>query len=309
VQASIAIDNARLTEALRTEQLRLRESEHAFRLTFEAAPVGMSVLDLRDKPGSFLRVNDAMCRMLGYTSEQLLALSFAEITHPDDLDDGFAAMQRAMSGAEDSYRTEKRYVRADGRPVWVSLSTSVVRDAEGEALYSITQFEDISDRRRAHLELTRLARLDPLTGLLNRTSLLECVDEAIAHARRHGQPGALLFCDLDKFKPVNDEHGHAVGDQVLAVVARRLESQVRAGDTTARFGGDEFVIVAENLVGQELDELIERLRSAVAAPIEINGTLFSVAMTIGHVSIDPEAADNPAELLQSADAEMYRLKP
>ena len=309
VQAALAIDNARLTEALHTEQRLLQASETAFRLAFEAAPVGMSVFDMRDEPGRFLRVNNAMCRMLGYSRDELLATSFVTITHAEHRDDDVSAIQRAMDGKQQSYRTEKRYLRSDGEPVWVSVNTSVVRDANGAALFGITQFEDIGDRRKAHLELARRARVDPLTGLLNRASMLERVDAAIATARRTGCPGALLFCDLDGFKPVNDTHGHAVGDRLLAVIARRLESEVRGDDTAARFGGDEFVVVANALGDGDLDDLEQRLRGAVAAPIDINGTLISVTMTIGHVSIDPIGPHSPAALLESADAAMYRLKP
>jgi diguanylate cyclase (GGDEF)-like protein/PAS domain S-box-containing protein len=309
VQAALAIDNARLTEALHTEQRRLQTSEAAFRLTFEAAPVGMAVVDMRDDPGRFLRVNNAMCRMIGYRRDELLATSFAAITHPDHRHDDLSTLQLIMAGQQQIYRTEKRYVRSDGAPIWVSLNTSVVRDADGAALFAITQLEDIGDRREAHLELARSARVDPLTGLLNRSSLLERVDDAIAGARRTGRPGALLFCDLDGFKPVNDTHGHAVGDRMLAVIAKRLESQVRSDDTAARFGGDEFVVVANALGDGELEDLERRLRDVVAAPVDINGVLISVTMTIGHVWIDPDGADSPAALLESADAAMYRLKP
>lgn len=309
VQAALALDNARLTEALHAEQRLLQASEAAFRLTFEAAPVGMSVFDMRDEPGRFLRVNTAMCRMLGYSRDELLATSFAAITHPEHRDDDLSALRRAMDGKQQGYRTEKRYLRSDGEPIWVSINTSVVRDADGAALFAITQVEDIGDRRKAHLELAQRARVDPLTGLLNRSSLLERVDSAIATARQTGSPGALLFCDLDGFKPVNDTHGHAVGDRLLAVIARRLESQVRGDDTAARFGGDEFVVVANGLGDGELDDLERRLREAVAQPVDINGTLITVTMTIGHVSIEPIGDHDPAALLESADAAMYRLKP
>ncbi|MBA3233931.1 MAG: diguanylate cyclase [Propionibacteriales bacterium] len=309
VQASIAIDNARLTDALRREQGRLEASEQAFRLAFEAAPMGMSVVDMRDDPGRFLRVNAALCRLLGYSREKLLASSLRDISHADRRDDDVTAIQRAIDGKQDSYCTEKRYSKADGESIWLSLNTSVVRDGDGRALYGITQLEDISDRRKAHLELVQRARIDPLTGLLNRSSLLERVDEAIVKAQHTGRPGALLFCDLDGFKPVNDQHGHCIGDQVLAVVARRLESQVRAGDTAARFGGDEFVVVADGLAGSSLDELVSRLRSAVARPIHAGDIDLSVSMTVGQVAIAPDGTDSPAELLAEADAAMYLLKP
>ncbi|MGZ4589989.1 MAG: diguanylate cyclase domain-containing protein [Actinomycetes bacterium] len=308
-QAAVAIDNARLTDALRAEQSRLQASAHAFQLAFEAAPVGMSVIDLQEQPGRFLRVNAAMCRMLGHTRDELLTKSYTDVTHPDDRAADTAAIQQAIAGLQDTYRTEKRYVRADGGLVWVSINTSVVRDEAGQALYGITQFEDIGERRRAHLELTRRASRDPLTGLLNRAALLDRLDQAIELAGRTGQPGALLFCDLDGFKPVNDNHGHAVGDQVLAVVARRLEAQVRIGDTAARFGGDEFVVVADRLSQPELTDLVDRLRAAVAAPVHVAGTTVHVAMTVGHVAIAAHDCDPAARLLERADAAMYRLKP
>jgi diguanylate cyclase (GGDEF)-like protein/PAS domain S-box-containing protein len=308
VQAAIAIDNARLTEALRAEERQLAASERAFRAAFESAPVGMSLLDLRDRPGRYLRVNDAMCRILGYTAEQLLDTAYADITHPDDRREDDAAMARALAGTQDIHRVEKRYLRADGEWVWVSLNTSVVRDSEGRALYGITQFEDISARHHAHLELTRRARLDPLTGLPNRTSLHERVEQSLITAAKSGRPGAVLFCDLDRFKPVNDTHGHKIGDRVLGVVARRLETQVRSGDTAARFGGDEFVIVADGISGVELDHLVERLQVAVARPIDIDGIAVSISMTVGRIAVPTDGGTTSDGLIDRADAAMYRLK-
>jgi diguanylate cyclase (GGDEF)-like protein len=217
-------------------------------------------------------------------------------------------MAQAIAGRQDVHRAEKRYRRADGEWVWVSLSTSVVRDAAGQALYGISQFEDVSDRRRVHQELTRRARFDPLTGLLNRTSLHERVAESIEVAQRTGREGALLFCDLDRFKPVNDTYGHAVGDRVLGVVARRLETHVRAGDTAARYGGDEFVLVADALAGDELDSLIERLRRAVARPVEVDGIVVTVEMSVGRVAIPVDGSATADRLIDAADAAMYRAK-
>ena len=119
----------------------------------------------------------------------------------------------------------------------------------------------------------------------------------------------MLFCDLDAFKPVNDTLGHAFGDQVLAVVARRLESQVRAGDTTARFGGDEFVIVTDDLSDDEMADLVERLQAAVAAPIDIAGTPVELAVTVGRVRVTGAPGETPDGLIAAADADMYLRKP
>lgn len=303
VQAGIAIDNARLAE-------RLRASEESFRVAFENAPVGMSIIDFAPgTAGRFLRVNEAMSRLLGYSRRELGNLSVRDITHAGDQPADEDVARRVIAGEIDRYQRDKRYVRADGRVVWVSLNTSVVRDSAGTALYGITQFEDISSRRAEHLELTRRARLDPLTGLLNRAELASRVESSIAEARSSGHPGALLFCDLDAFKPVNDNHGHAVGDQVLAIIARRLEGQLRGRDTVARFGGDEFVVVADDLSGIMLADTVARLREAVAAPMDVAGTMIELSVTIGTVDITGALDEDADSLLTAADLDMYLRKP
>jgi diguanylate cyclase (GGDEF)-like protein/PAS domain S-box-containing protein len=301
-QAGIAIDNARLAE-------RLKASEESFRLAFENAPVGMSIVDFSpDRVGRFLRVNEAMCRMLGYSRRELQDRSIGDITHPDHRDADQDVISRAISGEIDRYQLEKRYIRADGQPVWVSLRTSVVRDSTGAALFGISQFEDVSDRRAEHQELTRRARVDPLTGLLNRFSLGDRVEEAIAEAKATKKPGTLLFCDLDSFKPVNDTHGHAVGDQVLAIVARRLEAQVRSRDTVARFGGDEFVVVADDLGEPELTDLVGRLQETVAAPIDVAGAVIELSVTVGTVPVHGGRDETADSLVAAADVDMYLRK-
>jgi diguanylate cyclase (GGDEF)-like protein/PAS domain S-box-containing protein len=302
VQAGIAIDNARLAE-------RLRASEEAFRLAFESAPFGMSLIDL--SPGStgrFMRVNEAMCRMLGYSRRELEASEISAITHPDDHAGDLDVIARVQAGESDTYQLEKRYLRADGQPVWVSLQTSVVRDASGASMFGVSQFEDISDRRAERLELSRRARLDSLTGLLNRSELAPRVESSIEAARISGRPGAFLFCDLDDFKPVNDSHGHAVGDQVLTIIAKRLQSQLRGRDTVARFGGDEFVIVTEDLEGDMLDDLVRRLSDAVRAPIDVAGVTFELSVTTGTAVVTGAPGETPDGLIAAADSDMYARK-
>ena len=166
-QAGIAVDNARLAE-------RLRASEESFRLAFDGAAVAMTMtsLDPRD-PGRFLRVNRAMCELVGYSAQELTAMTFADITHPDDLPVSLAALDAAVTGAALADREEKRYVRRDGSAVWVAITSSVIRLESGENLHAITQVEDITTRRAAEAELSRRANQDPLTGLLNRTGLHE----------------------------------------------------------------------------------------------------------------------------------------
>jgi diguanylate cyclase (GGDEF)-like protein/PAS domain S-box-containing protein len=302
-QAGIAIDNARL-------MARVRASEESFRIAFENAPIGMSLVDLSPEgAGRFLRVNEAMSRMTGHSRRHLETLSIRDLTHPADRGSDAEVIRAAQAGEIDRYQLEKRYLHADGHHVWVSLQTSVVRDGAGIALYGISQFEDIGDRRAEHQELTRRARIDPLTGLLNRSALTERVQGAVDAARRTGRLGAVLFCDLDDFKPVNDTLGHAFGDQVLAIIAHRLEAQVRTGDTIARFGGDEFVVVTDDLGDAEMLDLVERLQAAVSAPVDVGGVPVTLAVTVGRTRVTGHANETPDGLVAAADVDMYLRKP
>jgi len=290
------------------EQDRLRASEQSFRLAFDGAGVGMTMIGLLGPDqGRFLRVNPAMCRITGYTAPELTGRRFLDITHPDDAAASEAAMERSLAGEDAVYRTEKRYVRADGSPVWVWVNTSVVRDASGEPLYAISQVEDISARKAAVQELTHRAFHDPLTGLPNRVLLRDRLSTAVERIRRTGRPGSVLFCDLDGFKRVNDELGHQAGDEVLVKVARRLAEVVRAGDTVARLGGDEFVILAEDVTPREVSALAERIRTAVAEPMSHSGREVFVTVSIGIAEIT-EAVTGPDQLLGQADAAMYQVK-
>lgn len=299
-QAGIAIDNARLTE-------RLQASEEAFRLAFEGAGNGMALLTLSAPDrGRYIRVNPALCTMVGRTQEEMLASHFVDITHPEDRDRDIAAMRSVAAGAMDVYHVEKRYIHSDGHTVWVAATSSVVQDADGGAHYLIVQIEEIGHRRAVREELTHRAGHDDLTGLPNRRTLLERLTGAVAAAGVSGRSGALLFCDLDGFKDINDSHGHSVGDRVLVVVAQRLVGASRQSHTVARLGGDEFVVLAENMAYAATQELADRLRRSVAEPIVVEGVVVRLTVSIGCASID-EHCDADA-IMSTADGEMYQQK-
>ena len=300
VQAGIAIDNARLTE-------ELYASEEAFRLAFEGTGTGMSMVSLDDAdPGRFRRVNDAMCTITGYTADELTARTVSDITHPDDRESDQVALAKGISGEQDVYRTEKRYIRADGSLVWVSITASVIRTSGGRMLYGITQVEDISARKVSEAELVHRAAHDPLTGLSNRLTLTNRLADAIDGARAGGEPGAVIFCDLDGFKTVNDLHGHGVGDKVLQVVAARLAEQVRPGDLVARLGGDEFVVVAERVSAEDVERLAKRLEEAVAAPIAVGAVTCMLTVSIGTARLTGTA--EVSDLMRTADIAMFAAK-
>jgi diguanylate cyclase (GGDEF)-like protein/PAS domain S-box-containing protein len=301
-QAGIAIDNARLTE-------QLNVSEQSFRLAFEGAGIGMTMISLdAADPGRFLRVNEAMCRITGYSAEELTSRTYVDITHPEDRGQDGTAMTNALTGGEfDVYRAEKRYVRRDGSLVWVAITTTVVRTSSGDLLHGITQVEDITARHAAEQELRHRAAHDPLTGLANRATLMTRLREAVTaeHGAERGT-GSLLFCDLDDFKSVNDSFGHDVGDEVLRVVAQRLADQVRARDTTvARLGGDEFVVLAVGLDVEDAERLADKIQQAIARPISVGPLTILSTVSIGLTALHGRDA---VRLLKDADGAMYRAK-
>ncbi len=171
--------------------------------------------------------------------------------------------------------TEKRYVRADGRLVWVSLSLSPVRDEAGNTLYLISQMQDVTERKRTEAKLAHQAMHDPLTGLPNRTLFTDRMQLAKARLERGGSL-ALLFCDLDDFKAVNDSFGHEAGDRILMQVADRLRSILRPSDTVSRFGGDEFALLCEGVEAEAAERIASRIAEAFSAPFAIDGNEVSL---------------------------------
>ena len=230
--------------------------------------------------GRFQRVNRALCELTGYPRDELVGKTFGEITHPDDVDANLDALRDLIEGERYGYRTEKRYIHADGHALWVSLNLSPIYDGEdGAPSYLIAQIEDVSDRKESEERLTRQALHDSLTGLPNRTLFSDRV--RMASARRGIRGFAIIYLDLDGFKLVNDTLGHAAGDQVLIEVGRRLERLLRVGDTLARLGGDEFALLCEEVSDEEVRAIADRVIEAMAEPIELQERAITQAASIG----------------------------
>jgi diguanylate cyclase (GGDEF)-like protein len=167
---------------------------------------------------------------------------------------------------------------------------------------------DIRERKAFETMLARQALHDPLTGLANRTLLVERVERALARARRRPGEAALLFLDLDHFKVINDSLGHAAGDRLLCLVAEQLTSLVRPADTVARFGGDEFVVLCDDFTDERGPIAVaERIAARLRAPFPVAGTEVVVSASIGVAFVDTETTDADA-LLRDADSAMYRAK-
>jgi diguanylate cyclase (GGDEF)-like protein len=184
---------------------------------------------------------------------------------------------------------------------------SLARDEDGAPAWFVAQVQDVTDARAAEQRLRHRALHDPLTGLPNRDLLMDHLSHALARASRSGTGVAVLFCDLDRFKEVNDTYGHEAGDALLTTVGNRLRDAVRPGDTVARLGGDEFVVVTEGLHDASVViGLAKRLRAELLQPIDIGPARVLVGASIGMAVAGPE--DDARSVLREADAAMYRAK-
>jgi len=284
------------------------EAQRHFDAAFDGSRVGMAVFN---PDGEYVRVNDALCAMLGRRREELIGHRDSELTHPDDRDMVADSAWRILRGEARAASHEQRFVRPDGTIVTVLAHATFLRDADDRPLSWVCQFVDITARREAEdasrrqqAELTLLARHDALTGLLNRRALEERLAGEAARAQRHAQPLSLVLLDIDEFKAINDVHGHPAGDRVLAEVGRRLEALARTGEPVARVGGEEFAWLLPSTTALGAFAAAERARRAVEdVPFD----------EVGHVTLsagvcDLEEAGDAQELYRLADVALYWAK-
>ena len=210
-------------------------------------------------------------------------------------------LEQALDGDGGEHEFEVGLI--DGGALAVAVTN--LREAEGSHVICL---RDSSGELNARRELEHRALHDPMTSLPNRELLLDRLAVALARRVRQGTSLGVIFVDLDEFKQINDEYGHVVGDEVLVSVAHRLQREVREGDTVSRYGGDEFVVLCEDLASEEAAEpLARRLAHAIAQPVTAAGRLLEIKASIG-VVVEADPAADPEALLARADAEMYRHK-
>ncbi|HJV88218.1 MAG TPA: EAL domain-containing protein [Noviherbaspirillum sp.] len=293
-----------LTERLQA-QAALRASEERFIATFNQAAVGLAHATVE---GRWLRANQKLLQITGYSENELLGMTVFELTHYDDLEATRELIRRSLSGELRDYSTQKRYRRKGGSYVWVAVSVSLVSDAVGVAPYFIVAVEDISLRKRMELELRYSACHDALTDLPNRALLQDRLSQAIVYAQRAQRYVAVMLIDLDRFKNINDSLGHDVGDQVIVEIGRRLSRNTRNGDTVARLGGDEFVVILAD-IGQEEDvaRLAQQALLSLTEPLVVKGQELYPSGSIG-ISLYPKDGNEGPGLLRSADMAMYQAK-
>ena len=284
----------------------LRKSEEQFRLTFELAPIGMAISTFR---GKFTRVNQALCDALFYSEAELLELSFAEISHPDDWEMHHSLEQTLIANDESVFQIEKRFIAKNGRVVDTLLKVVIVRDARGNPLHFNNQIVDITERKSMEHQLLHDALHDALTGLPNRALFMDRLEQQLKRSQNNSSYlFAVLFLDLDRFKVVNDSVGHLIGDKLLIEIARRLEKSISPTDTVARLGGDEFTILLENISGKSEAILVaESIYQTLSFSFNIDGyELFSTA-SIG-IALSSQGYEKPEDILRDADLSMYSAK-
>jgi diguanylate cyclase (GGDEF)-like protein/PAS domain S-box-containing protein len=297
---------------------RLGERDELFRLVSENAG---DMIALVDMDGNRLYNSPAYQKVLGYSPEELSATSSLEQVHPDD-------RHRVQEASEHARRTgvgrtlEYRIRHKDGSWRVLESSASTILDVRGKAEKMVIVNRDITDRKHAEDKLVHQSLHDALTGLPNRSLLLDRVQRAFIHSRRHPDyKFALLFIDADDFKKVNDSFGYATGDAVIVELANRLASSLsqhqavarlalmsHGDDTLARMGGDEFAVLLDDI--QDASDAIRvanRMQEAVAAPINFSGQEVFPSASIGIVLSSTER-DRPEDLLRDADIAMYRAK-
>jgi diguanylate cyclase (GGDEF)-like protein/PAS domain S-box-containing protein len=287
-----------LTDRRRWEVAR-RDDDRFRSLVQHAA----SILFLLDREGRVDSVSAAVTRLLGHDQEQVEGRPLAALVVERDRAEVEAALARALDGPNWKAATavEVELSRGDdGPPVPFELSiVNMLEDPTVQGL--VVSAHDITQLRATRAALEELAAHDPLTGLPNRTALLELLAARVGDERT-----AVIFLDLDGFKPINDAYGHTVGDEVLRQLAERLRASVRKGDVVARYGGDEFVVVAEVDDPSDVTYLTTRLVAGIERPFTLAGEIIELSASVGLAH--PVPGDTPVSLLSRADAAMYLAK-
>ncbi|MGD1950986.1 MAG: putative bifunctional diguanylate cyclase/phosphodiesterase [Leptolyngbyaceae cyanobacterium] len=288
-------------------EIALRDSEERYRAIYNQASVGLAN---GTADGRFVDVNPRFCEMLGYSREELLAQPIEKIIHPDDRAQTQTITQELFTDKTPYVFHEKRYLRKDGSFFWSNTGMSAVRDIQGNPKHTLAVIRDISDRIQAEEQLKHDAFHDKLTGLPNRSLLMERLELALKRTKRHPETQfAVLFLDVDNFKAVNDSLGHLVGDKLLLAIATQLKLVVRETDLAARLGGDEFIVLLEEI--SDLSEAVmvaERILEILQSPINITDQQLFPSASIGIVTSKKSQYHRATDLLQDADLAMYWAK-
>jgi diguanylate cyclase (GGDEF)-like protein/PAS domain S-box-containing protein len=291
----------------RNAQTALRASEERFRLIAENAADVVYRFTVGESP-RFDYVNPAVETTLGYTPQEFYddPSLITRVTHDDDIDQVLTLGHEGVDGVRS---LQLRMMRRDGTQIWTEHKVVPLRNSAGEVIAATGIARDVTALKVKEAMLSHRALHDALTGLPNRVLLLDRLEAALSRIRRHRSYLAVLYLDLDRFKTVNDNLGHEVGDRLLQMVGQRLQQTLRPSDSVARLGGDEFAAVLADLHGPgEAQQVAERLLAVIAEPVDIDDSNPLVStVSIGIAGTDDGDA-TAGELLRRADFAMYTAK-
>ncbi|OKH18352.1 hypothetical protein NIES208_06005 [[Limnothrix rosea] IAM M-220] len=295
-----------ITQRKKTEK-SLHKSEEHFKLIFEQAPIGIAVTNLK---GEFEQVNPAFCEILEYKSSEILSSRIFDVFHANDTSESeLLFVEKLFENNESEFQIELQCETKNNRQIDVILKAVIVFDEFDDPVNCQYQLLDITDRKSMERQLIHDALHDPLTQLPNRTLFTDRLKAAIACSKKsRDYQYAVLFLDVDRFKIINDSLGHLLGDKLLIEIAQRLQEEIGGKNTIARFGGDEFTVLLDNISDfsvaiQVANKIQHRLRDY----FDIDGNRIFVSASIGITLCDYQN-DKPEDILRDADATMYKAK-
>ncbi len=306
--------------------------EELYHNYFSLGLIGMAVTSIEK---GWIDVNDKLCEILGYTRDELMNLSWADITYPDDLEADVAEFERVLAGEIEGYSMDKRFQRKNGIVIYASISANCIRKEDGSIDHFVAFVQDITDRKSAELKLhqlnTELESLvikrtkeleelnkqlriscdtDFLTKLSNRCFYERRLGENISTAKRNNTSLSLLMIDIDNFKTYNDYYGHDCGDIALCKVAKSIEKSLqRETDLVSRFGGEEFVVLLPSTDAENAFTIAETIRVNIQA-LDIKHTKSNIGVVTVSIGIEVMAADklNRKDLFKHSDIALYLAK-
>ena len=286
----------------------LKDAEVELKLAASVFDHAADAIVVTDADYCILRVNPAFVELTGYSASEAVGMNLVKFKSTGPASNVLIATIAEESNAKGQWAGERWSRRKDGEAYLQAISVTSIQGLAGQAKRYLAMFSDATTRWQKDQQIRQQAFHDALTGLPNRHLLLERLGQLITMTEREQRQVALLFLDLDRFKAVNDLLGHAAGDELLKLVAARLQAQVRTADTVARLGGDEFVVLLDNPANvDEVARIAQRIVDAVTAPIQLAGQTLAVGASVG-VALHPAHGQTPAELIQAADRAMYAAK-
>jgi len=316
-----AIETLRDITQQKTFEAELKEKEHLLSQIIEGCPVPMFVIDDDHKVTHWNRACEAIIgtkssdvvgtkdQWKGFYSEPRPVLADLVLDNKlSELTEYYSKRWAPSALVENGWEATDHFPNFNTGEKWLYFTAAPLQNQEGKIIGAVETLQDVTNQKKYEAELEFQANHDPLTGLANRTLLMDRLSQAIAHATRDNRLLALLFIDLDNFKTVNDTFGHNIGDQLIRETAKKIESVIRTGDTVARFGGDEFVVLLFEPENEDyVSDVVQRILQEVATSYSHEGKTLNIGSSIG-VAMFPEDGLTATALMMNSDRAMYQVK-